>query len=284
MKGILLRLLLVLTFVICINSLAFGAAYKMAFLEAEDKIPVEDESEYKWAKQKYNATLIFPGASGKFKDEKGNPVALSDFHIVWWHRANKQDIPKFFMDQATMDAFLNFAKNGGSVFLSQVALHYVFDLGLESVEPRLCGPNVDHAPTGVIAAEGMEKHPFFNGFKEKGLDPKKGFNIDCYGHDCMSDFYPKGPAKNGIIAVMEYQEPHPAAWFGQVTPMVEYKVGNGLIVTSGWRFTVFRSGDEKCKFHDNMVLLHENVMEYLGASASVEIKGKLPALWGMIKK
>ena len=58
-------------------------------------------------------------------------------------------------------------------------------------------------------------------------EPFKGFNINCYGHDCMSDFYPKGPAKNGTVLGKAYQEPHPQPWFGQVTPLVEYKIGDG---------------------------------------------------------
>ncbi|HGJ65968.1 TPA: DUF4960 domain-containing protein [bacterium] len=274
---------LILVISMCISSLAFGATYRLAFLEAEDKMPIEDESEYKWAKANQTTTLIFPSGSGKFKDEKGNAVKLTDFQIVWWHRANAATIPPNFLENSTKNAFLDFVKAGGSLFLSQVALHYVFDLGLESLEPRLCAPNVDHATSGIIAAEGQETHPVFAGFKAMGLDPAKGFNIDCYGHDCMSDFYPKGPAKDGTVLGKAYQEPHPQAWFGQVTPLVEYKVGNGIIIVSGWRFTVFRSNDEKCKYSDAMTKLHENIMEYLGAAASVDSKDKLPSQWGLIK-
>jgi len=255
----------------------------MAFLEAEDAVPVEDESEYNWAKSEYGAVLIFPDGAGKFKNEKGAAVKLSDFSIVWWHRAHANTIPPPFLEDAMMDAFLNFAKSGGSVFLSQVALYYVYSMGIEPVVPRLCAPNVDHAVSGIIAAKGQEGHPFFDGFKQMGEDPTKGISIDCYGHDCMSDFYPNGPAQGGTIAVMEWQDPLPG-WFGQVTPMVEYKVGDGIIVTSGWRFTVFRSGDEDCEFHDNMVNLHKNIMNYLGTAAAVSAKGKLPLTWGFVKR
>lgn len=264
-------------------NMAFSAGFKLAFLEAEDKVPIEDEAEYKWAKANYDAVLIHPDGPGKFKDDNGRPVKLSNFHVVWWHRANAQTLPKVFLEKAMMDEFLNFAKGGGSIFLSQLALRYVFELGLESVEPRLCGPNVDRAISGIMSAPGQETHPIFAGFKKMGIDPAKGFNINCYGHDCMSDFYPKGPAKGGTIIGMEYQEPHPMPWFGQVTPLVEYKVGNGTILVSGWRFTVFRSVEEGCKFKDNMIKLHENIMSYLGTSAVVNTKGKLSTTWGMIK-
>jgi hypothetical protein len=262
---------------------AFSMSYKLAFLEAEDKVPVEDESEYNWAKENNGTTLIHPNGAGKFKDDAGKSVKLEDFQIVWWHRANAKTIPPVFLENSTKSAFLDYVEGGGSLFLSQVALHYVFDLGLEKLEPRMCDPNADHALSGIIAAEGQEKHPLFDGFAKMGVDPVKGFNIDCYGHDCMADFYPNGPAKGGTIAVMEWQDPLPA-WFGQVTPMVEYKVGKGTILTSGWRFTVFRSVDEKCKYSNNMIKLHENVMNYLGTLADVESQGKLSATWGMIKK
>jgi len=275
---------LVLVMVMCFSSFAFGATFRLAFLEAEDKVPVEDESEYNWATKNYGASLIHPSGAGEFKDDNGNAVKLEDYQVVWWHRANQNNIPKDFLDKSTMDAFLNFVKKGGSLFLSQVALHYIFDLGIESLEPRLCAPNPDLATSGIIAAPGQETHPVFAGFKQMGEDPAKGFNMNCYGHDCMSDFYPNGPARDGTVLGKAYQEPHPQAWFGQVTPLVEYKVGEGIIIVSGWRFTVFRSEDEKCKFHDNMVKLHENIMSYLGTAAPVDSKGKLPAQWGMIKK
>ena len=262
-----------------------SALFKLAFLEAEDKMPVEDESEYKWAKENYNAILIHPaGAPGKFKDEGGNPVQLEDFHVVWWHRANDHTIPPFFLEKKTMDAFLNYVEKGGSLFLTQVAFHYVFDLGLESVQPRMCAPNVDHAVSGIIASPGQEDHPVYDGFKEMGVDPAKGFNINCYGHDHMSDFYPKGPPKEGTSLGMAFQEPHPRGWFGTVHPLCEYRVGKGIIIISGWRFTVFRSGMENCKYHDKMVKLHENILAYLGSSASVDPGDKLTTTWAMIKR
>jgi hypothetical protein len=182
-----------------------------------------------------------------------------------------------------MDAFLGFVESGGSLFLSQVAFHYVFDLGLESTEPRWCGPNADGSPTGIIAAPGQEEHPVFAGFKEMGVDPAEGFNIDCYGHDSMCDFYPNGPPNEGTVLGMAYQEPHPAAWFGQVCPLCEYAVGNGIVIISGWRFTVFRSGEEGCDDHDKMVKLHENIIDYLGMLASVEPFDKLTTSWGSVK-
>jgi hypothetical protein len=266
------------------NHFAISAGVRLAFLEAEDKMPVEDESEYNWAKENYNATLIHPASAGKFEDEAGNPVSLDDFQVVWWHRANDATIPAFFLEKATMDAFMSFVEDGGSLFLSQVAFHYVFDLGLESLEPRWCAPNVDHAVSGIIAAPGQEDHPVFAGFKEMGEDPAAGFNIDCYGHDSMCDFYPSGPPNEGTVLGMAYQEPHPQVWFGQVCPLTEYKVGDGTILISGWRFTVFRSGDEGCKDHDKMVKLHENIIEYQATLAAVDAKGKLSATWGTIKR
>jgi len=269
---------------LCVSPVAFGASYNLAFLEAEGDVPVEDESEYNWAKDNYNATLIFLSSAGKFEDENGSSVKLDKYHVVWWHRASSADIPADFLENSTKNAFLDFVKGGGSLFLSQIALHYVFDLDLEPLEPRLEGPNPDHASSGIIAAPDQDTHPVFAGFKAMGLDPADGFNIDCYGHDSMCDFYPSGPAQGGTVLGMAYQEPHPQAWFGQVTPLVEYKVGDGIIIVSGWRFTVFRSGDEGCDDHDAMVKLHENIMDYLGTSASVDSKGKLSSQWGMIKE
>lgn len=263
---------------------AFGIGFKLAFLEAEDKVPVEDESEYEWAIDNYNTTLIHPNGAGKFKSDNGNSVNLGDFQVVWWHRANANNLPAIFLENAMKDAFLSFVEKGGSLFLSQVAFHYIYDLEIESLEPRWCAPNVDHGASGIMAVNGNEKHPVFKDFKEMGVKPEEGFNIDCYGHDNMCDFYPNGPPKVVTVLAEAYQEPHPAAWFGTVSPLCEYKHGDGIIMISGWRFTVFRSGDEGCEHHDYMVKLHENIMEYLAAAAAVDSQDKLTATWGMIKK
>ena len=282
------KLLIILGFtlisLLLINSPVFSAGFRLAFLDANDSVPVEHESEYTWAVDNYDATLIHPAGGGAFKNDDGNTVRLEDFQVVWWHHASSNSIPPDFLEGDTMDAFMSFVEDGGSLFLSQVALHYVFDLGLETLEPRLCAPNVDFATSGIIAAEGQEDHPVFAGFKAMGADPAEGFNIDCYGHDNMSDFYPNGPPNEGTVLGMAYQEPHPQAWFGQVTPLCEYKVGDGTIIISGWRFTVFRSGDEGCDDHDKMVKLHENIMDYLSTLAAVEPSGKLAATWGGIKE
>lgn len=262
-----------------------NGAFNLAFLEAEDTVPIEGESEYNWAKETYNATLIHPGgAGGKFEKDSGGATSLGNFQVVWWHMANANAIPNFFMDGATMGAFMDFVEGGGSLFLSQVAFHYVFDLGIETTEPRIPGIGADHAPTGIIAEPTQVDHPVFAGFDELGVDPEVGFNINCYGHDFMSDFHPSGPPEVGTVLGMAYQEPHPQGWFGQVTPLCEYKVGDGTIIISGWRFTAFRSVDEDCEFSDEMVKLHENIMGYLGTLAAVEPSGKLALTWGGIKE
>jgi len=205
--------------------------------------------------------------------------------VVWWHRANADTIPDFFLEDATKDAFISFVEGGGSLFLSQVAFHYVFDLGIESTESRIPGANADHAPTGIVAEPTQVGHPVFAGFDKLGVDPEVGFNINCYGHDVMGDFHPNGPPEVGTVLGMAYQEPHPQGWFGQVTPLCEYKVGDGTIIISGWRFTVFRSVDEGCEFADAMIMLHENIMDYLGTltTAATEARGKLVSTWGKMK-
>ena len=266
-----------------LNPTLLGASFKLAFLEAESEVTVENETEYQWAVDNYQATLIHPDGPGKFQDETGRAVNLDEFGVVWWHRADVNNIPDDFLEQTTMDAFMGFVEAGGSLFLSQVAFHYVFDLGLEATEPRWCAPNVDHAMSGIIAAPDQVDHPVFAGFDALGVDPAKGFNIDCYGHDSMCDFYPNGPPEDGTVLGMAYQEPHPAGWFGQVCPLCEYKVGDGTIVISGWRFTVFRSGEEGCDDHDKMVKLHTNILGYLGELAPVEPQSKLPVTWASLK-
>ncbi|MDQ1328159.1 MAG: hypothetical protein QG641_1444, partial [Candidatus Poribacteria bacterium] len=118
-SGVFLTFGFALILLLVLGNSAFSTSYKLAFLEAEDQVPVEDESEYNWAKQNNVTTLIHPAGAGKFKDDAGKSVKLEDFQIVWWHRANASTIPPVFLDSATKDAFLDYVKGGGSLFLSQ---------------------------------------------------------------------------------------------------------------------------------------------------------------------
>jgi hypothetical protein len=260
-------------------ALSYAAEIKLAFLTERDKFDDTDKFEYQWADENFKTSLLRV-KNGKFVDESGNSRNLKDFAVIWWHKADEAKMPEAFLDNSVKNAILDYVKSGGSAFFSQVAFHYPFDLGLESQEPRLCGPNVDGGPNGFMPAEGQIDHPIFKGFKKADLE--KGILHNTYGHDCMSDFYPNSGKDREVIG-NEWQEPKPA-WFGQVNPLSQYHHGDGLIFISGWRETVLRNQGE---YYDRMTLLHENIINYLVSEsvfAQVDAGMKVAATWGKVKR
>ena len=260
-------------------ALAYAADIKMAFLTERDKFDDTDRFEYEWADKNFDTTLLRV-KNGKFMDEGGKSRNLKDFAVIWWHKADEAKIPEAFLDNTVKNAILDYVKSGGAAFFSQVAFHYPFDLGLESQEPRITGPNVDGGPNGFMPAEGQINHPIFKGFKKADLE--KGILHNTYGHDCMSDFYPNGGKDREVIG-HAWQEPKPG-WFGQVNPLSQYHHGDGLIFISGWRETVLRN---QGKYYDRMTLLHENIINYLAdesAFARVDAGMKIATTWGNVKR
>ena len=67
-------------------------------------------------------------------------------------------------------------------------------------------------------------------------------------------------------------------------PIVEYTLGNGVIIVCGWRLTMW--SDDNNQFRENLEQLTANILDYLrekSAFKAVSTTCKLAATWGMLK-
>ena len=227
------------------------------------------EAAYKWAQSDFDAKII------------GRPTSKNDltgFGVVWWDESHAAAIPPAFLEKATLDAFRGYVQDGGGLLLSNLAFHAVFDMGVESGQPRYFGRN-DASPldwTDFQIAKRQENHAIFKGMKmEKGV-----IQYDIQGWTDGSDFYsgggPTGPKDGKVLAQVVDGQP-------QTNPLVEYAVGQGAIVGIGWVWSSFVVNK---KLADVNEALHGNIIKYLASKskfAAVEPNGKVAVSWGSLK-
>jgi hypothetical protein len=224
---------------------------------------------YEWAMGRFNAQII---PLPKDKEE------LKRYGVVWWDESNGPSIPQPFLEKPVMEAFRGYVEDGGGLLLSSLAFHYIYDMGVESGQPRYFGRN-DNLPldwTDIAITKGQEAHPIFKGLKvENGI-----IQYDIKGWTEGSDFYsPQGPVgpKNGTL-LAEVVPGHP-----QCNPLAEYSVGKGTILIIGWVWTAWVVNSHLEKVHSK---LYENMINYLASKslfAPVDPLDKLAVRWGEVK-
>jgi len=251
------------------TSTTWSQNFTLGLVADGDLMPNSEEA-YNWAMGKFNAQII------PIPESKAD---LSKLSVIWWDESNSPSIPASFLEQDVIDAFLEYVEDGGSLLLSNLAFHYVFEMGLQEAEPRYFGANENAVLdwTDIQITKGEEDHPIF-----KGMDIEGGvIQYDILGYAEGSDFYddadaevPLGPEDNGILLATSIDgQP-------QVNSLVEYSVKNGNIVLIGW---VWSSWVINADLEDIHGPLHANILNYLAVLAAVEHSGKLVYTWGAIK-
>jgi len=240
-------------------------------LVSDGALKANAEVAYKWAQSKFNAQVI-PIPKSK--------ADLTKFGVVWWDESNGPSIPNAFTDQAVINSFLNYVKDGGGLLLSNLALHYVNEMGLEANQLRYFGANANIPLdwTDLQIAKGQEKHPIFNGMKVEG----GVIQYDILGYCEGSDFYgangPTGPQNKNSKLLAQTIDKQP-----QCNGLVEYTVDAGTIIVIGWVWSSFAIN---AKLEDIHGPLHNNIIKYLATKskfAAVDLSGKLTSTWGSIK-
>jgi hypothetical protein len=226
---------------------------------------------YEWAQKNYNGAII-PIPKSKADLEK--------YGVIWWDECNGASIPNSFLDKAAIDSFLGYVNDGGGLFLSNLAFHYVNEMGLEADNLRYFGAAANSPLdwTDFQIAAGQEKHPIFNNMKvDNGI-----IQYDVLGYAEGSDFYGAagaiGPKSKNATVLAQTIDGHP-----QCNGLVEYKVGSGAIIIIGW---VWSSWVINKKIEDIHAPLHANIINYLATKskfAPVESAGKLTSTWGDVK-
>jgi hypothetical protein len=253
---------------VLLTSFSWGLDYKLGLVA--DGVPkANSEAAYSWAQEDFDTEVI------PIPTSKEN---LKKFGVIWWDESNAAAIPDAFMEQDVIDAFLGYVEDGGGLLLSNLAFHYIFEMGIHDENPRYFGAaNGALDWTDIQITEGQENHPIF-----KGLDVEDGIiQYDILGYTEGSDFYaaagPIGPEDDGIL-LAQVVDGQP-----QVNPLAEYRVGEGTIILIGWVWSSWVVNEPLEDVHGP---LHANIIEYLASRsvfAPVEPKGKLADTWGAAK-
>jgi len=237
---------------------------KLGFLSDNTDLEPVAKGAYELAVQNYQTTLIIAEKGGKFTDSKGGSHALTEFPVLWYHHSVSGTIPESFVDAGTTGAVRDYVTQGGTMFLTAVALRYVFNLGIEPIEPRVFGP-LGKPDRGINAVE--KDHPIF-----EGLDTSKLIvlcDIDQPGS--TSDFWniDAGPSATVLAKT------------GKESQLAEYTVGAGKIIVLGHHSPAYTDGGS-----ENLKTLTTNIIQYLASYSvisSVDASGKFTATWAGIK-
>lgn len=244
---------------------AANKCLSLGFLSADEKLEPVAEGAYGLAEKDYQTTLLVVEQGGNFSDSKGNAHELEEFSVLWWHYSVSGNIPAGFKDEKTKNAIRSYIENGGTMFLTAVALHYVFDLGIEPGEPRIFGP-LGKPGRGVTPVE--KEHPIFEGFDSSKLIVLS--DIDQPGS--TSDFWNIGAGPAGMVL----------AKTGNERQLAEYIVGKGKVIVLGHHSPVYTDGGS-----ENLKKLTTNIIEHLASvsmfGSPVEPLEKLTMTWAGIK-
>jgi len=208
------------------------------------------------------ATLLFAGANGAFRDPAGQAHDLAEFDVVWYHQGDAIQRTGLY-GGAGLAAVRGFAESGGRILLSGGALALVIPLGLErEMRPQRRDLEKYRDPAAMIPVE--RSHPVFADLREDdGL-----IWLSRGGCRAVADFSWGGPAEGMLLA----NTPD-----GVQRPLVEYTLGTGRVIVFGWRWPDY--ADVESPYRPNLLKLTANLLEYLADSSSwrpVAVRSKFP--------
>ena len=260
-------------------SLAQASVIQLGLLTADENLGEVAQAAYDWANDSYSSTLLLATDTGDFTNTKGNKQPLDSFAVLWLHYSETNTLPASFLTDETLDAVKGYLESGGTLFLTALALHYTFDLEVETgAEPRVFNPlGKDPPEIGVMpTAEGV-KHPIFTGFDTS--DPI--FLCSMAQDGFTSDFMSIPGDVSGVLLATKTRDGGAGA--GE-RPLVEFDVDKGKIITLGHHNPVYT--DDGSDEGENLRTLTKNIIEYLAENSAflaVEHREKLTVTWGEIK-
>ncbi len=271
-------LCVIFLFSACVIIPAYSAEVTVGLLAGSPKLGEVEEAAYAWAKDNFKTTSLLVDKSGNFKDA-GTALPIEEFAVLWLFYTETNTLPEPFLTDTTQKAILDYVEAGGSLYLSALALRYVFELNIEKGgDPRVFMPLGKEPPEiGIVPTADGKNHPVFEGF-----DTSKPIYLTSMAQaGFTSDFFNFGKDPEGTILGTKTRG---GGAGGGERPFVEYEVGDGIIITLGHHNGVYT--DAKSKEGDNLRNLTANVLNYLGENSAffaVEPNGKLATTWGDLK-
>ena len=272
-------LCLMLLVSVCLIMPAYSADVTVGLLAGSNKLGEVEEAAYEWAEDNFKTTTLLVDKSGNFKNAGGTALQPEQFAVLWMFYTETNTLPDPFLADATQKAILDYVEAGGGVFLSALALRYVFELDVDDGgDPRVFQPlGKDPPEIGVLPTADGKNHPVFEGFDTS----KPVFLTSMQQDGFTSDFFNFGDDPSGTILGTKTRG---GGAGGGERPFVEYEVGDGIIITLGHHNGVYT--DAKSKEGMNLRNLTANVLNYLGENSAffaVEPNGKLATTWGDLK-
>lgn len=257
---------------------AYSADVTVGLLAGSNNLGEVEEAAYEWADDNFITTTLLVDKSGNFKSG-ATAMQPEAFSVLWMFYTETNTLPDAFLADATKKAILGYVESGGGVFLSALALRYVFELDVEDGgDPRIFQPlGKDPPEIGVVPTADGKNHPVFEGF-----DTSKPVYLTSMQQDGFTaDFFNFGEDPSGTILGTKTRG---GGAGGGERPFVEYEVGDGVIITLGHHNGVYT--DAKSEEGQNLRKLTANVLNYLGENSAffaVEPSGKLATTWGDLK-
>jgi len=278
MKRILAFILIGVLFIWVLSAQAM--MIQLGLLAAEENLGEVAQAAYEWAGENYATTLLIADGEGHFRDPKGIEHPLTDFAVLWWHYSQTRNLPDVFLKDETKNAIKGYVESGGGLFLTALAVHYTFDIGIIKTEPRVFSPLGKNPPEiGVLPTDVGKNHPIF-----AGLDTSKPVFLCSMAQDGFTSDFMNVPELQDVGTVLATKTRGGGPGAGE-RPVVEFNVGKGKIITLGHHNSIYT--DKKSKESENLRKLTANIIEYLASNSaflSVEPKDKLAITWGAIKR
>ena len=176
---------------------AYSVDVTVGLLAGSNKLGEVEEAAYGWAEDNFQTTKLLVDKSGNFKNAGGTALQPEQFAVLWMFYTETNTLPDPFLADATMKTVLDYVEAGGGVFLSALALRYVFELGVEEGgDPRVFQPlGKDPPEIGVVPTADGKNHPVFEGFDTS----KPVFLTSMQQDGFTSDFFNLGADPEGTI-------------------------------------------------------------------------------------
>ena len=228
---------------------------------------------FEFVNDTFNATQLEKGDinSGKFKN----------YAVVWWHEG---DSDPGALSNAEIDAFIDYAESGGAILLTGWASRYATPMGLEDVDARQFGPNVDD---GVNVGITVLPETLDLGLVEglENIDGKKPevndrVQINSTGFPKSGDYF---QLWKNFITLANSWGPPANDWGDKVASFGYWEAGDGKVFNMNWRLPNYHKNNESI---DQLEQLTENVINWLASESAyldVSSHGKLPVVWGKVK-
>ncbi len=267
------KLIFCLTFILICGLNLGNANVEVGYLYLGDNGPFTKPA-LEFAKETFKTTEL---GKGDIKSDK-----FKKFAVVWWNEGDSDPGP---LSNAEIDAFLDYVESGGAVLLTGKAFSYATPMGLENAQPRAFGPvEDDGSKVGIIVlketldlglAEGLEN------VDGKAPQVDDWIQVNSTGFPKSGDYF-DSLAKN--FTTLAHAWEGGTNYADRIGAFGYWEAGDGKVFNMNWRLPNYHANN---KSRDQLEQLTENVINWLASEsefADVSSRGKLPVVWGNLKK